>query len=233
MIDYVLIGAKFRSSILDTRVYRGVQHISDYELVVSTLRFKIKAKRHQCHHSPPLQTKYLPREVVASFCASLGDAYNRHDTTHNNSSHPLDADDVWISFKAAIQVASDNLPPLPRKKEVGWITDEVSNLSQKKKSAWLHLRDLVNIDNDQYKTSLAEYRRFRRLIKVAAERARNAWWSARAVKAEKKAWVAQQQGRGGSLITELRLLKRQAFKPSLSNLLAKDNTIVSSDTGKL
>ena len=53
------------------------------------------------------------------------------------------------------------------------------------------------------------------------------------MEAEMKAWVAQQQGRCGSLIKELRLLKRQAFKTSSSYLLAKDNTIVSSDTGKL
>ena len=76
---------------------------------------------------------------------------------------------------------------MPRKKEVDWITDEVRNLSQKK-SAW----HLTNKGNDQYKTALAEYRRLRRLTKVAAEKARNTWWSARAVEAEKKAWVAQQ-----------------------------------------
>ena len=49
------------------------------------------------------------------------------------------------------------------------------------------------------------------------------------MEAEKKAWVAQQQGRGGSLIKDLRLLKRQASKPYPSYLLAKDNTIISSD----
>ena len=198
-------------------------------LVVSTLRFKIKAKRHQCHQFSPLQTKQLPREVVASFRASLADAYNSYHTSHSNSSHPPDAADVWISFKTAAQDASDHLLPLPRKKEVDWITDEVRNLSKKKKSAWLHLRDLTNKDNDQYKIALAEYCRFRRLTKVAAEKARNAWWSARAVEAEKKAWVAQQQGHGGSLIKDLRLLKRQASKPYPSYLLAKDNTIISSD----
>ena len=172
--------------------------------------------------------------MVASFRASLADAYNSYHTTHSNSSLPPDAAEVWISFKAAVQGASDHLPPQPRKKEVDWITDEVRNLSKKKKKlAWLRLWDLTNKDNDQYKTALVEYRRFRRLTKVAAEKARNAWWSARAVEAEKKAWVAQQQDRGGSLIKDLRLLKRQASKPSASYLLAKDNTIISSDTDKL
>ena len=53
------------------------------------------------------------------------------------------------------------------------------------------------------------------------------------MEAEKKAWVAQQQGRGGSLIKDLRLLKRQTSKPYPSYLLAKDNTIISSNTDKL
>ena len=53
------------------------------------------------------------------------------------------------------------------------------------------------------------------------------------MEAEKKAWVAQQQGRGGSLIKDLRLLKKQASKPYPSYLLAKYNTIISSDTDKL
>ena len=42
MIDYVHISAKYRSSSLDTHVYRKVHHQSDHELIVSTLRFKIK-----------------------------------------------------------------------------------------------------------------------------------------------------------------------------------------------
>ena len=47
MIDYVLVKKRFRTSVLDTRVYRSTLHESDHELVVSSLRFKIKAKRRQ------------------------------------------------------------------------------------------------------------------------------------------------------------------------------------------
>ena len=135
---------------------------------------------------------------------------------------PANTEDEWSSFKVAIQKASHNLPPLPRKKEVGWITDEVRNLSRKKKEAWLHLQDISNTDDNQHPIALAEYRRLRRLTKVAAERARNAWWSDRAVEAEKKAKMSQELGRGGSLIKELRLLKSQISKPSSSYIPAKD-----------
>ena len=45
MIDHVLVNKRFHTGVLDTCVYRSTFHESDHELVVSTLRFKIKAKR--------------------------------------------------------------------------------------------------------------------------------------------------------------------------------------------
>ena len=60
MIDYVLINKHFRTSVLDTHVYRLTFHESDHELVVSALCFKIKAKcGHHATEPPtsPLFTK--------------------------------------------------------------------------------------------------------------------------------------------------------------------------------
>lgn len=45
MIDFMLVKKCFRNSVLDTHVYRSTLHDSDHELVVSSLHFKIKAKR--------------------------------------------------------------------------------------------------------------------------------------------------------------------------------------------
>ena len=107
------------------------------------------------------------------------------------------------------------------------------NLSRKKKEAWLHLRNISSIDDQQHPNTLAEYRRLRSLTKVAADKARNAWWSARAVEAEKKANMLQQLGCGGSVVKELKLLKKQAYKPSSFNILAKNRSILLSDIDKL
>ena len=74
-----------------------------------------------------------------------------------------------------MQEASGNLPPLTKKKEADWITEEVRNLSRKKKEAWLHVRNISSIDDQQHPNALAEYRRLRSLTKVAADKARNAW----------------------------------------------------------
>ena len=232
IIDYVLVSARFRSSVLDTCVYREVQHHSDHELVVSTFRLKIKAKRRRCLHPPPRQSKHLPSDSVSAFRTSLADAYdNYHVTSSSRSPHSVEK--KWSSFKTALQEASNNLPQLPKKKEADWITDEVRNLSNKKKEAWLLLRDTASSGDHRYPNATAEYHRLRRLTKVAAEKARNAWWSARATEAEQRARMSQQLGHGGSLIRELRLLRSQISKPSSTSLLAKDKSVLSSDSDKL
>ena len=76
MIDLVLINRKFRSSMLDTRVFRATHLQSDHELVISTIRFKIKSKRLQQKRAPSIQTEGLPKETVFSFQSALLDAHN-------------------------------------------------------------------------------------------------------------------------------------------------------------
>ena len=79
----------------------------------------------------------------------------------------------------------------------------------------------------------AEYDHLRKLTKVAAEKARNAWWSDHAAEAEHRALVAEQQGRVGSLIRDLRLLGKKFSKPASSNLVANDGRVLQSDGDKL
>ena len=78
------------------------------------------------------------------------------------------------------------------------MTDELLNLFKKNKNAWLLLCGVGKSD-DSLKL---KYHHLCKLTKAAAEKARNAWWSARAVGAEKCAWAAEQCGHGGSLIRE-------------------------------
>ena len=79
----------------------------------------------------------------------------------------------------------------------------------------------------------SEYNRLKKLTTVAAEKARNSWWSARAAEAERRAQIAEQQGQGGSLIKDLLLLQKKFFKPAASTLVAEDGTILQSNTDKL
>ena len=107
------------------------------------------------------------------------------------------------------------------------MTDEVRNLSSKKKDAWICLC------NNRNPHTIASYKRLCKLTKLAADKARNSWWSARAEEAKKRAAIAESLGRGGSLVRELRLLGRGAAKASSSSLQALDGTILTSDENKL
>ena len=222
MIDLVLVNTRFRSSVLDTRVYRNTYHESDHELVVSTFQFKIKSKRHQLRPSHCIVSG-LSSTTKASFQSAFSAPFNHL--------FQGDVDTSWEAFRAAVCAASETLPMAPPKHEAEWVTDELRNLSKKKRNAWLHLHDANSTTN--LVDRKAGYLRLKKLTKVAADKARNAWWSARAVEAERRAWVAEQTGCGGFLIKELRLLKCHFNKPRSTILYAKDGAPLSNDTDKI
>ena len=166
MIDYILVYKRFRTSVLDTcvyRVYRSTLHESDHELVISSLRFKIKAKRRQTRASR-YETINVPSSCKASYQSVLSETLNISDRSSLVKS-------LWKNLKqSSIHKAFEVLPP-----------------------------------SQQH-----------------SDQARNSWWSKRAEEAECWALVAEQQGRGGSLIKDLQLLQKKFCKPASSTLLQSD-----------
>ena len=55
VLDYVLVNQRFKTSILDTRVYRKTHLQSDHRLVISKVRLKLKAKRRRVQREPRYQ----------------------------------------------------------------------------------------------------------------------------------------------------------------------------------
>ena len=96
------------------------------------------------------------------------------------------------------------------------MTIEVRNLSQKKKEAWVHLC------NNRTPPTIVLYKRLCKLTRVAADKARNSWWSAHAEEAERHAAIEASLGRGGCLVRELdqtcwqECLKSFCLNPSCS-----------------
>ena len=187
IINYVLVNRRFHTTILDTRVYRSVLHDSDHELVVSTLRFKIKIGHRQVIASRR-QTTNLSADRKSQFRSHLSDTFMK-------SSPDVSIETSWNSFKSAIKDACSTLPEVPSACDPDWVTDELHNLSKKKSSAWLRYcnaaKQVCKVNRHR-----VEYKRYSSLTKVVAEKAHNAWWTAHAVEAEKCAWVAEQLGHG-------------------------------------
>ena len=220
MIDYVLVNKRFCTSVLDTHVYRLTLHESDHELVLSTLCFKIKAKCRQTS-ATRYQTTNLPYPYLVSYQSALAESLNDHLSTVTSP---------WDTFKTSIQKTCESLPPAPRTSDPDWVTDKVRNLSCKKQEAWIHLKNAPSQDISQLKL---EYNHLKRLTKIAAENACSHWWSECAAEVECQALIAEQQGKGGSLIRDLHLLKKKFSKPGSSTLVAKDASTLQRDGDKL
>ena len=105
--------------------------------------------------------------------------------------------------------------------------DEMRNLSQKNKEAW------VRLCNNRTPHTIVLYKQLCKLTRVAADIAWNSWWSARAEEAERHAAIAESLGCGGSLVRELRLAGRSASKASASTLHAADGPVLTRDESKL
>ena len=103
MIDYILVNKRFHTSVLDTRVCRSTLHESDHELVISSLRFKIKAKRRQAR-TLHYETMNVPSSCKASYQSILSE-------TLNNSDQSSLINSLWNNFKLSIHKACESLPP--------------------------------------------------------------------------------------------------------------------------
>ena len=84
--------------------------------------------------------------------------------------------------------------------EADWVTEEIRQLSLKKQEAWIRWKK--NIDNHEART---EYYQLKKLTRKAVEKAQNAWWEDRVEEIEKKYKIAVRNGRGGSLLKDLRI----------------------------
>ena len=84
-------------------MFRSVCHESDHELVVSSMHFKIMAKRHQTR--VPQKIIDLPVMTKLAFKNSLSGTINEQD----------DAESVWLAFKAAMHKAQETVPEMPRR----------------------------------------------------------------------------------------------------------------------
>ena len=145
MIDYVLVNRCFRTSILDTHVFRSTYVESDHELVVSTIRFKIKKGETCVQNKGPMKRYTL--EMRIRFKVALAAAVPSQPTEEE------DAKKVWGTFKSALSEAQDTLNKLPQRREKEWVTEEVRNLARKKRDAWQRLWQPVGVILTQYFTT--------------------------------------------------------------------------------
>ena len=130
MPDYVLVNHCFRSSVLDTRVYRKTYLQSDHCFVVSRVCLKLKAKRRRSQQEPRYQTerRLLKEDHVQEFVRVMEEGLESCSTGSIEHS--------WREFKYTINEAQ-MLPLVPEKDERDWVTEKVREASRMKQETWM------------------------------------------------------------------------------------------------
>ena len=198
VLDYILVNRHFRSSVLDTRVFRKTYFESDHRLLVSKLRLKLNArhKRTQQSHRRQVYARLLSDQQVCNFLSELEDKL---------ATGPKDnVEEAGSTLKDSLTSAQSCLPFISEKAEdPDWVTDAVREVAKKKKEG--RMRWQKSPGNESLRQ---QYHRLKVQSRQCADNAREEWWESKAEEAEKLHESAVRLGRGGSLLTDLRLLKR-------------------------
>ena len=126
VLDYIIVNQCYRSSVLDTRVYRNTHLDSDHRLLVSNLRLKLKARHRMAQHPQhQVDSRYLEDQQVSEFRALLGEKL---------TARPKSSDEeAWCTLRESLISAQSCLPTIPEVVEEDWVTDAVREASKKKR----------------------------------------------------------------------------------------------------
>ena len=155
MIDYILVRQRWRTSVQDTRVYRGADIGSDHHLLVSTFRLKFKTTR--AGSKPPAR---LDSSKLGNI--STRKCYQRF--LNKKLDETRDDDNKWNRIKKALSSTGNAI--LGRKKRIkhDWISSKTLDIVEKKRKSKLNI-ERVKIQKEIEKSCVND---------------RETWWKSKA-----------------------------------------------------
>ena len=163
-IDYILTPRKFKSSInkAQTRTYPGADIGSDHDLVLTTVRLKLKANKK--NKSPRIRfnlEKLKDQNVAEVFQATLGGKFAALDFINE------DIESIQDKFNTAITETSEEVLGRERQKKQKWMDNNILDLCDKRRN----LKPLRH-ENDESKE---KYRQVNKEIKEKKAKAKEEW----------------------------------------------------------
>ena len=133
MLDHVLFGSRHRSCLHNVRTRRGKITLTDHEMVIAEVRFKVVA--HKPRSQPKVCTAELRDEVTReAFCAEVKRYLDENDIFEG-------VEQSWANFRTALNAAATKLLIPEKRVHKPWIT--VETLALIRKRAELQLRSIV------------------------------------------------------------------------------------------
>ena len=219
-IDHIMINQKWRSSLLDVKVRRGADLYTDHNLVIGTVKIKLKNYKAQQDKRPRnLQLQnFIKSNVKKNFNIKL---QNRFEILAGDDNE--DVEKIWSNYnKAMMDVAKETLG-YREKKHKEWITD---NTIQKIKERKEVKKNVISTKSERLKNVYRErYREKNREVKRSARADKEKFLEDIAVEGERAAQIGDQ----GQLYKNIRKLKggtnsqSKPVKDKEGNLLTEEN----------
>lgn len=219
-IDHILISARYSSSIIDVRTYRGANVDSDHFLVGAKIRDRIscvgagrrREESERKYNTTALKEEQIREEYVAELNRRFGAPDNEAANINTN------IDDEWSKIRTIVkEAAAVKLGYERQVRHQDWFDEECARVTKDKNEAYANM-----LQRHRTRNSVAIYKEKRRIEK-------------RTHKRKKKTWLEEQ-------ITEINELgnnnevrkfyekvnkQRKEFKPRVSMCKDKSGNILS------
>ncbi len=213
-IDHFTINKKWRNSLQDVRVYRGADVHSDHNLLVGTLKLKLRKSENPAN---PTRRKYdtsklKNNDIKQQFKLELRNRFQILENEQEFQTEEVNSvEGKWNNFKLAFQKTSENVLGFKKNKSKPWISNETwSKIDERKKIK----AKMLGTNSPETKEELkAEYSEQDRKVKRSARKDKRDYIEDLAGKAE----TAAIHGDSRELYRITKLLAGK--KPASSNTL--------------
>ena len=179
-IDHIAVNGKFRSSIINARVYRGADISSDHNLVICDMKLKLRKVIKTANRTKKYDTlKLQSNEVRNSFVLTLR---NRFSCLQDEEPTTGVIEKQWTCVKEAYNKAAESVLGQRREKSKPWISEDSWGKIDQRKSI---KRKIENTRSERVKEQKREeYRQQDREVKHSVKNDKQLWLEGLAKEAE-------------------------------------------------
>ena len=134
-IDHTLINKKFRTSVKDTRVYRGADISSDHYLVKTSIKLKLRRNNKEVQKRAKYDVDKLKEEDIRmQFSIKLNNRYEILEDEHKENNGNIDLiEKMNNDFENAYNETAKEILGFKKKQTKPWISKESWNLIAQRK----------------------------------------------------------------------------------------------------
>ena len=185
-IDHLLIGGQWRTSVQDSRVYRGADNNSDHYLVKTNIKLRLQAHRNKRKVKPKLNVERLKdEETKKKYCAAVN---NKMEEVRTDSE---EVEEMWRHQKDAYINAAEEVLGFRKWKSKPWISDRTWNLIDERKDIKTKAQ---NIRSERIQNQMKNrYKEKDKEVKRSVREDKRMWMKHKAQKAQSAAENGRQK----------------------------------------